>query len=188
MQPGQIVYCMQKRKISKDEWNKRLAAVTVRKEDMNHLIMNFLVTEVGTGELPVLKVAQCECRQNLLCDTQTASIPDMVCIAVLIACALLISLHLRWQEERAAICNGLWQRLQDHACLQGFVEAAETFERESGTSPGLDLQSITDRMEIRRAVQGGDIEDAISRVNDLNPEVRVCNQCAASVRQVLQAV
>ena len=38
--------CLQKRKISAEDWNKRLAAVTVRKEDMNSLIMNFLVTEV----------------------------------------------------------------------------------------------------------------------------------------------
>ena len=28
-------------------------------------------------------------------------------------------------------------------------------------------------MEIRKAVQNGDIEDAVSRVNDLNPEVRL---------------
>ena len=54
--------------------------------------------------------------------------------------------------------------------VQGFVEAAETFQQESGTSPGVDLHAITHRMEIRKAVQAGDIEDAVARVNDLNPE------------------
>ena len=57
------------------------------------------------------------------------------------------------------------------ALPQGFVEAAEIFQRESGTDPGVDLRAITDRMEIRKAVQSGNVEDAIDRVNDLNPEV-----------------
>ena len=55
--------------------------------------------------------------------------------------------------------------------LQGFVEAAEIFHKESGTDPRVDLRAITDRMEIRKAVQSGNVEDAIDRVNDLNPEV-----------------
>lgn len=54
---------------------------------------------------------------------------------------------------------------------QGYVEAAESFSKESNTQPGVDLAAITDRMEIRKAVQSGDIQDAIERVNDLNPEV-----------------
>eukprot|EP00873_Tetraselmis_striata_P000722 jgi/Tetstr1/420986/TSEL_012046.t1 len=87
-----------KKSISKEEWDKKLSAVKIRKEDMNSLVMNFLVTE-------------------------------------------------------------------------GYVDAARMFERESGTSPAMDLESITDRMQIRKAVQNGDIEDAIDRVNDLNPEI-----------------
>mmetsp|Transcript_12756 Transcript_12756/g.35865 ORF Transcript_12756/g.35865 Transcript_12756/m.35865 type:complete len:231 (-) Transcript_12756:67-759(-) len=87
-----------KKTISKEEWEKKLAAVKIRKEDMNVLVMNFLVTE-------------------------------------------------------------------------GYVEAARMFEKESGTAPGVDLESITDRMQIRKAVQNGDVNDAIDRVNDLNPEI-----------------
>ncbi|KAK9803664.1 hypothetical protein WJX72_009435 [[Myrmecia] bisecta] len=87
-----------KRSISKDDWERKLGAVRVRKEDMNKLIMNFLVTE-------------------------------------------------------------------------GYVEAAQIFEKESLTSPGVDLGAITDRMEIRKAVQSGNVEEAIERVNDLNPEI-----------------
>lgn len=36
----------------------------------------------------------------------------------------------------------------------------------------IDLSTITDRMTVRKAVQSGNVEDAIERVNDLNPEVR----------------
>lgn len=88
----------ERRKVSLEEWKRKLAAVKVRKEDMNNLIMNFLVTE-------------------------------------------------------------------------GFVEAAEIFQRESGTDPGVDLRAITDRMEVRKALQSGNVEDAIDKVNDLNPEI-----------------
>ena len=68
-------------------------------------------------------------------------------------------------QERAAACS------QHVHALQGYVEAAQTFQQESMTQPGIDLAAITDRMEIRKAVQSGNVEDAIERVNDLNPEV-----------------
>ena len=51
------------------------------------------------------------------------------------------------------------------------MEAAQIFEQECGTSPGINLSAITDRTEIRKAVQSGKVEEAIERVNDLNPEV-----------------
>ena len=54
------------------------------------------------------------------------------------------------------------------------MEAAQTFQQESLTQPGIDLAAITDRMEIRKAVQSGNVEEAIERVNDLNPEVGCC--------------
>ncbi len=56
--------------------------------------------------------------------------------------------------------------------VQGYVEAAEMFQRESGTAPGVDLAAMGERDAIRKAVQGGDVEAAIEAVNDLNPEVR----------------
>lgn len=34
------------------------------------------------------------------------------------------------------------------------------------------MAAITDRMLVRQAVQSGEIESAIERVNDLNPEAR----------------
>ncbi|KAK6149893.1 hypothetical protein DH2020_017418 [Rehmannia glutinosa] len=100
-----------KKFITREEWEKRLSNIKVRKEDMNKLVMNFLVTE-------------------------------------------------------------------------GYVEAAEKFRLESGT--GLEfknawipywkiadiyLATITDRMAVKKAVQNGNVEDAIEKVNDLNPEI-----------------
>ncbi|EPS66129.1 hypothetical protein M569_08647, partial [Genlisea aurea] len=87
-----------KKFISMVEWEKKLNDVKVRKEDMNKLVMNFLVTE-------------------------------------------------------------------------GYVEAAEKFRLESGTEPDIDLATITDRMTVKKAVQDGNVEDAIEKVNDLNPEI-----------------
>lgn len=51
------------------------------------------------------------------------------------------------------------------------MDAARTLEQESGTPPCVVLSTITDRMEIRKAVQSGQVEEAIDKVNDLNPEV-----------------
>ncbi|KAL0300733.1 UNVERIFIED_CONTAM: protein GID8 [Sesamum radiatum] len=85
-----------KKVITRADWEKKLNDVKVRKEDMNKLVMNFLVTE-------------------------------------------------------------------------GYVEAAEKFRLESGTEH-IDLATITDRMAVKKAVQSGNVEDAIEKVNDLNPE------------------
>ncbi|KAK9706677.1 hypothetical protein RND81_07G144000 [Saponaria officinalis] len=87
-----------KKVITKEEWEKKLNDVKIRKEDMNKLVMNFLVTE-------------------------------------------------------------------------GYVDAAEKFRQESGTEPDIDLATITDRMAVKKAVQCGNVEDAIEKVNDLNPEI-----------------
>ncbi|KAE8716948.1 LisH and RanBPM domains containing protein isoform 2 [Hibiscus syriacus] len=83
--------------ITREEWEKRLNDVKIRKEDMNKLVMNFLVTE-------------------------------------------------------------------------GYAEAAEKFRMESGTEY-IDLATISDCMAVKKAVQCGNVEDAIEKVNDLNPEV-----------------
>ncbi|GAB4826904.1 Glucose-induced degradation complex subunit [Ancistrocladus abbreviatus] len=87
-----------KKVITREEWEKKLNDVKIRKEDINKLVMNFLVTE-------------------------------------------------------------------------GYVNAAEKFRVESGTEPDIDLATITDRMAVKKAVQCGNVEDAIEKVHDLNPEI-----------------
>ncbi|KAF9989167.1 Glucose-induced degradation complex subunit [Mortierella antarctica] len=89
---------MAKKVFTKEEWNARLSEVQVDREDLNKLVMNYLI-------------------------------------------------------------------------IEGFKDAAEKFSQESGTKPPVNLESIQDRMVVRTAIQRGHIEEAIERVNDLNPEI-----------------
>jgi hypothetical protein len=59
----------------------------------------------------------------------------------------------------------------DYLVIEGYKSAAEEFSQEANLAPPVDFESIESRMDIREALQRGDIEDAITRVNDLNPEV-----------------
>lgn len=59
----------------------------------------------------------------------------------------------------------------DYLVIEGYKDAAERFSSESGLNPQVDLESIENRMIIRSAIQRGDVEDAIGRVNELDPEV-----------------
>lgn len=61
----------------------------------------------------------------------------------------------------------------DYLVIEGYKTAAEEFSREAGMESPVDFESIESRMNIREALQRGDVSDAITRVNDLNPEV--CN-------------
>lgn len=61
----------------------------------------------------------------------------------------------------------------DYLVIEGYKSAAEEFSNEAGVSPPVDFESIESRMVIREALQRGDVEEAITRVNDLNPEVRL---------------
>lgn len=53
------------------------------------------------------------------------------------------------------------------------MDAAEKFAKESGLNPTAELASIRDRMMIRTAIQTGKIDEAIERINHLDPEVRL---------------
>lgn len=60
----------------------------------------------------------------------------------------------------------------DYLVIEGYKDAADCFSKESGLKPFVDSDSILNRMIIRGAIQRGDIDDAIGRVNELDPEVR----------------
>ncbi|KAF9040528.1 CTLH/CRA C-terminal to lish motif domain-containing protein [Panaeolus papilionaceus] len=59
----------------------------------------------------------------------------------------------------------------DYLVIEGYKSAAEEFSQEANLTPPVDFESIESRMDIREALQRGDVEDAITRVNDLNPEI-----------------
>ncbi|KND01575.1 uncharacterized protein SPPG_09111 [Spizellomyces punctatus DAOM BR117] len=79
-----------------------------------------------------------------------------------------------WERKLAEVKvskQDLNKLIMNYLVIEGYKDAAEKFSRESGLQPGIDLASIEDRMNIRNAIQSGDIEDAIERVNDLDPEI-----------------
>ncbi|CAO1636695.1 unnamed protein product [Sympodiomycopsis kandeliae] len=74
-------------------------------------------------------------------------------------------------NEVAVSKDDMNRLIMDYLVIEGYKDAAQRFSVESGLSPQVDLSSIQNRMIIRSAVQRGDIEDAISRVNELDPEI-----------------
>jgi len=61
--------------------------------------------------------------------------------------------------------------IMDYLVIEGYKTAAEEFSKEADIAPPVDFNSIESRMNIREAVQRGDVEEAIERTNDLNPEI-----------------
>ena len=61
----------------------------------------------------------------------------------------------------------------DYLVIEGYKTAAEELSKEAGLEAPVDFDSIENRMSIREALQRGDVGDAITRMNDLNPEVSV---------------
>ena len=53
----------------------------------------------------------------------------------------------------------------------GYPEAAQRFAIEANIEPELDVESIQERVEIREAIAKGDIQTAIEKINELNPQV-----------------
>ena len=73
-------------------------------------------------------------------------------------------------------CSDLNRLVMDFLVIEGYKTTAEEFSKEAGLEAPVDFDSIENRMNIREALQRGDVGDAITRVNDLNPEVSVFAQ------------
>jgi hypothetical protein len=61
----------------------------------------------------------------------------------------------------------------DYLVSEGYPRAAEKFAKEANIQLPLEEESIQSRVEIRRSIHAGDIDTAITKINDLNPQV--CN-------------
>ena len=61
--------------------------------------------------------------------------------------------------------------VMDYLVIEGHKEAAESFQAESGTAAGLDLETIADRRAIRGAVEGGDVTRAVEHARRLSPDL-----------------
>nr|XP_002127838.1 glucose-induced degradation protein 8 homolog [Ciona intestinalis] len=80
----------------------------------------------------------------------------------------------KWVEEmgnmhiESAIMNRL---VMDYLVTEGFKEAAEKFEEETGIPSGADLTALDARIRVRDAILAGSIELAVSMINEMHPEL-----------------
>ena len=61
--------------------------------------------------------------------------------------------------------------IMDYLINEGYPSAAKKFAVEANIAPVGDTESIQERVEIRNAIHSGDIQTAIEKINDLNPQV-----------------
>lgn len=61
--------------------------------------------------------------------------------------------------------------VMDYLISEGYPRAAEKFAKEANIQFPLEEESIQARVEIRRAIHAGDIDTAINKINDLNPQI-----------------
>lgn len=61
--------------------------------------------------------------------------------------------------------------IMDYLINEGYPSAAKKFALEANIQPKADVDSIQERVEIRNAIHGGDIQSAIEKINELNPQV-----------------
>lgn len=83
--------------------------------------------------------------------------------------------NLRYQNVHADLdsCYRDFNHLiMDYLISQGYPHAAQKFANEANMQPMPDLDSITQRVQIRDAIHRGDIQSAIENINEINPQVR----------------
>jgi len=62
--------------------------------------------------------------------------------------------------------------IMDYLISEGFPAAARSFAKEANIPPeAQDSESIQVRVDIKKAIHAGNIEEAIGIINELNPEV-----------------
>ncbi|XP_071853668.1 glucose-induced degradation protein 8-B homolog isoform X3 [Apostichopus japonicus] len=85
----------------------------------------------------------------------------------------------KWMEDLQGIQvtrSDMNKLIMNYLVTEGFKEAAEKFQEESGTDPGIELSSLDNKLQIREAVQDGRLEEAITMVNDIHPELLDTNR------------
>lgn len=61
----------------------------------------------------------------------------------------------------------------DYLINEGYPDAAMNFAKEASIVPSADGEAIQERVDIRNAIHTGDMQLAIERINELNPQVRL---------------
>jgi len=81
-------------------------------------------------------------------------------------------LELKWMDQLSKVQvprQTLNKLVMNYLVTEGFKEAAERFQEESGVSAEIDLNLLDNRINIRDAIQAGKMDEAISLLNDLHP-------------------
>ncbi|CAL9214502.1 unnamed protein product [Arabidopsis halleri] len=80
--------------------------------------------------------------------------------------------YLRTAEIRKEDMNRL---VMNFLVVEGYLEAVEKFQKESGTKPEVDSASISDRLAVLEAIESGNLDDAVEKLNATNPEILKTN-------------
>lgn len=59
----------------------------------------------------------------------------------------------------------------DYLISEGYPSAAQKFALEANIQLKVDVDSIQERVDIRNAIYSGNIQSAIEKINELDPEV-----------------
>lgn len=63
----------------------------------------------------------------------------------------------------------------DYLISEGYPSAAQKFAHEANIAPAVEMDSVEERVAIREALHKGDIQTAIEKINEINPQVRSHN-------------
>ncbi|OJJ47971.1 hypothetical protein ASPZODRAFT_15417 [Penicilliopsis zonata CBS 506.65] len=61
--------------------------------------------------------------------------------------------------------------VMDYLVTNGYPAAAKKFAAEANIQPKADFDSIEERVEIRTAIHAGNVQTAIEKINELNPQI-----------------
>lgn len=61
--------------------------------------------------------------------------------------------------------------IMDYLISEGYPLAAQKFAAEANMEPSMENDSIRERVEIRNAIHAGNIQAAIEKINEYNPQV-----------------
>lgn len=62
----------------------------------------------------------------------------------------------------------------DYLITEGYPSAARKFALEANLQPKTSLETVEERVEIRESIHRGDLQTAIEKINELNPQVCLC--------------
>ncbi|ERF74290.1 hypothetical protein EPUS_01977 [Endocarpon pusillum Z07020] len=75
------------------------------------------------------------------------------------------------ENADAALDREINNLMMDYFITEGYPSTARIFAAESNTQPEADFEAIKARVEIRECIHRGDLQTAIEKINELNPQL-----------------